>query len=187
MKINAILNQKEDEYNPTACVIEHITILDDAQFSVFRNNLLCDYAFIEENREWMYEDENGTLHAILALNEDTGDGILIESSGFSYARYSSYVPCILPHIVEQVQTVCEAVFSEAVFDMKKQFDIEEISQQYEIPLREGNGFDVLFATCLKEMQDIEHLEFFDDGKFEITLDRDCYPEHNQSNEMEVSL
>ena len=39
-------------------------------------------------------DNNGITHCLLVLGSDTEDGILINSEGYNYARYSAYIPNI---------------------------------------------------------------------------------------------
>ena len=40
----------------------------------------------------MYQDKNGVSHCLLVLGEGQDDGILVESEGSFYARYSAFVP-----------------------------------------------------------------------------------------------
>lgn len=54
--------------------------------------MLSNYKFIDQNKERMYVDENNVYHCLLVLGENQDDGILIESEGSSYARYSSFIP-----------------------------------------------------------------------------------------------
>lgn len=48
--------------------------------------------FIRENIDRMYQDEDGVNHCLLVLGEGCADGILVESEGSTYARYSAFVP-----------------------------------------------------------------------------------------------
>ena len=41
----------------------------------------------------MYQDNDGVNHCLLVLCEERDDGIIVESEGSSYARYSAYLPC----------------------------------------------------------------------------------------------
>ena len=92
MKINAILNRKENEYSISNCIVEKVVELKENQFKIFRENMLSDYKFIDQNKEHMYVDENGVYHCLLVLGENQNYGILIESEGSAYARYSSFIP-----------------------------------------------------------------------------------------------
>ena len=50
------------------------------------------YDFIKENIELMYCDNEGTFHCILVTSEKHDFGILVESEGYHYARYTAYLP-----------------------------------------------------------------------------------------------
>lgn len=181
MKINGIFNRKESSYEPKECVIEFIEIMTSTQFNYFNHNLLADYPFIIRHQNEMFHDESGTLHAILALNEETGDGIIIDSSGYAYPRNTSYVPCIKPYLDNQIAMICDRVLSEAVFNNKMEFDLTEVSEQYGVPLREGNGFGAMFAEQMQNASDVKRIEF-EDGMFEITLDSNEYTTHRMEME-----
>ncbi len=53
-----------------------------------------DYAFIQENIEHMHCDSSGVYHCLLLTGEGRNDGLLVESEGYGYCRYASYVPNI---------------------------------------------------------------------------------------------
>ena len=48
--------------------------------------------FIAENIDLMYQDDDDVFHCILVTGENRTDGILVESEGYGYARYASYIP-----------------------------------------------------------------------------------------------
>ena len=92
MKINVPLRRKDTEIETNQCVVEKIVELPANWFDHFSQNLLNDYDFILENADCMYQEQNGINHCLLVLGEGRDDGILIESEGSSYARYSAFVP-----------------------------------------------------------------------------------------------
>lgn len=51
-----------------------------------------DFDFIAELRDKLPVTNDNTRHCILALDEAGDDGILIDPQGYSYPRYSAYVP-----------------------------------------------------------------------------------------------
>ena len=53
-----------------------------------------DHAFIAENKDCMYREDGGVMHCLLALTENSSDGVVIESDVFPYARFAAYVPGI---------------------------------------------------------------------------------------------
>jgi hypothetical protein len=89
---NAIFHRKESSFETTPCIIEKAITLSDTEYDNFRGNMLKDYDFISDNKESMFVDTNGTTHCLLVLGENKDDGVLIDSQGFNYSRYSSFLP-----------------------------------------------------------------------------------------------
>ena len=82
------------EHEKNRFVIEKVVELDEKEFDEFADDLLSDYDFIKENVDLMYIDSDRVWHCILVRTVDRTDSILVESSGYHYARYSSYIPDI---------------------------------------------------------------------------------------------
>ena len=74
------------------CVIEKIIRLSGAEYDHFASNMLKDYDFIKDNAGHMYHGEAGRRHCLLVMGEGRRDGILVESQGYDYARYTSLLP-----------------------------------------------------------------------------------------------
>ena len=72
--------------------IENIVTLEPKFFEEFLDSPINDYDFIEDNRERMYTDKDGIWHCILVTAEGYNFGILVQSEGFSYARYAASIP-----------------------------------------------------------------------------------------------
>jgi hypothetical protein len=92
LKTKAVFERKTDDFQPRDCVIEKIIELASGEYDVFSKNMLNDYDFIKDNIDLMYCDGQGVYHCLLVMGQDRRDGILIESEGSSYARYSSFLP-----------------------------------------------------------------------------------------------
>ena len=92
MKINVPFRRKDTEIEISPCIVEKSIELPANLFEHFFQNLLNDYDFILENTDYMYQDKNGVSHCLLILGEGQNDGILVESEGSAYARYSAFVP-----------------------------------------------------------------------------------------------
>lgn len=91
MKINVPLRRKDTEIETSPCVVEKTIELGADEYKTFSQNLLENYDFIFENSDCMYT-RDGVLHCLLVLGKDQNDGILVESEGSAYARYSAFVP-----------------------------------------------------------------------------------------------
>ena len=93
MKANFIRKAVNYELIPQdEFVIEKKVVLDSELFEQFINNPLNDYDFIKENVEIMHCDNDGVFHCILITSNQHDYGILVESEGYHYARYTAYLP-----------------------------------------------------------------------------------------------
>ncbi|MEL7568939.1 MAG: DUF6329 domain-containing protein [Eubacteriaceae bacterium] len=70
---------------------ETIIELSEEEYNYFADNLLEDFDFISKHKEKMYTDINNVWHCILIKAKGAENGILIESEGYDYARYSAYL------------------------------------------------------------------------------------------------
>ncbi|MBU1093333.1 MAG: hypothetical protein KKH01_02595 [Firmicutes bacterium] len=93
MKANFIRKAVNYELIPQdEFVIEKEVLIEPNLFETFIKNPLDDYDFIKENIELMHCDNEGTFHCILVTSEQHDFGILVESEGYHYARYTAYLP-----------------------------------------------------------------------------------------------
>ena len=72
--------------------IEEVVGLEPEEFESFADNLLDDFDFIAKRVNKMYMDADKVWHCILIKAKGAKDGILTESEGYDYARYSAYYP-----------------------------------------------------------------------------------------------
>lgn len=89
--MKADFRRKEPESNASECVVEKTIVLPEAEYQYFAKHLLRDYDFIRDNRELMYERDD-VWHCLLVAGKDSHEGILVESEGSNYARYSALMP-----------------------------------------------------------------------------------------------
>ena len=62
------------------------------EFENLKSYPLRDNKLIAENVDMMYCDNDDKYHCLLVYDAEQGDGLLIESEGTAYARYSQYIP-----------------------------------------------------------------------------------------------
>lgn len=93
--------------------IEKNIHLPAAQFEQMLRKPLADQQFLTENAELMRQDDKGVYHCLLVTGEGHSDGLLVESEGFSYARYAAYMPeataLRYPSLAKQNQELAKAV------------------------------------------------------------------------------
>lgn len=92
LKVNANFQRKECQLQTNPCVVEKIISLPPDEYDAFSHSLLRDQDFIRDNVEHMYVDDEEVSHCLLVIPETGGDGILVESQGYDYARYAAPLP-----------------------------------------------------------------------------------------------
>ena len=90
--INTNLNYKASSYVPDKCVVERVVEISGTDFKRLLAAPLEDKEYIKQYCELMRTDDDGTSHCILVVDHHSGDGLLIESEGYNYARYSQHIP-----------------------------------------------------------------------------------------------
>jgi hypothetical protein len=72
-------------------IIEKVVELGQDEYDEFAANLMDHYGFIEANIPSMFVDTDDVWHCILVRAAGAEDGILVESEGYTYARYAAYL------------------------------------------------------------------------------------------------
>ena len=166
LKTNAIFFRKVSELETQPCVIEAIQLMNQSEYDELSKGLLRDRSFISDKKEDMFTDLSGQTHCLLALNEESGDGILIDSSGYNYARYISFMPNIKAYIDQQISQVADQILQEAAENTSNGSWIvyfDEIAEQHSLNVKVNNGIGTLLVN---ELQGREEMA-------EINLEEDC--------------
>ena len=109
---SAQLRRKESEQRVDRCKIEAVVELDSNQFYDFRNHLFDNQEFIKEHLDSMYQDSDGINHCLLVLGAGESDGVLIESEGSLYARYSALLPNARMFMQTQIEAIADKIIRE---------------------------------------------------------------------------
>lgn len=72
--------------------IEQIVILSPAEYDYFSNHFLEKLPYVEEYKNIMRYDTDGKHHCVLVTSTNSIEAIIVNSEGYSYARYTAYVP-----------------------------------------------------------------------------------------------
>ena len=90
--INTILRRKEVAFETAPCVVEKAVGISHAEFENLRMNALKDNDIIRRNKGNMWFGTDDRYHCLLVYDKEQGDGLLVESEGYDYARYAQYIP-----------------------------------------------------------------------------------------------
>ncbi|WP_312812902.1 DUF6329 domain-containing protein [Sedimentibacter sp.] len=167
----AIFERKISAFDTQACVINGIEIMDENEFEEFSSNLLNDRTFIADRKDEMYIDSAGQKHGLLALNKDSGDGILIDSQGYDYPRYTAFMPNIKPYIDSQISIVAEQIIKEAAENTSNgswAIYFDEIEESHGLVVKENNGIGTMLLDELTSRDEIAEIEVLDDC-FDMTI------------------
>lgn len=175
LRTKGFFERKINEFKLNDCVIEGIELMDEREFKEFSETLLEDKDFIKDREDEMYIDTRGVVHGLLALDMDSGDGILIDSQGFNYARYTAYLPNIKQYIDNQISMVVDKVIEEATSNSSNGSWViyfDEIEENHGLIVKENNGIGTLLLAELEEREELAELEIGED-----CFDMMFYSEH----------
>ena len=92
MKIEAIFEGKSGATSPKNVIVEKAIVLNKDAYERFFENPLYDYDFIENNRNLMFTDENGSFHCLLVTGRGRVDGLLLHAEDGAKNTLTSYLP-----------------------------------------------------------------------------------------------
>ena len=91
LTLNIPLMGKEPCHEPDKCVVEKAIPIPHSEFEKINSKLLEPNNYVEIYKDLMLEAD-GINHCILLYDKSSGDGLLVNSEGCGYARYSQYIP-----------------------------------------------------------------------------------------------
>jgi len=179
----ANFRSKDAEIAAQDCVIEKVIRLSGAEFDSFSHNLLRDQDFITENRDLMFYDENRRRHCLLVVGDDRRDGILVDASGYDYARYTALLPNAedfltmsqYPALVElnrKLTTIVDAIAEQGGAgspDGRGIVNLQDWEDLYDIDLMTNNTLRSTMLSMLNERPEIRDWEL-DGGQLIVYRD-----------------
>ena len=160
MKIKANLLCKPGNFQMDDCQIEKVVELSHAEFSKLRIMPLEDQPFIAENRSCMYS-EDGIQRCLLALGQGSNDGVLIESEGYSYARYAAYIPGMRDIVKAEMNRTAEFIVQQGTEKSPNASWCVRFDELGELNIQEGNGLDSMLRAALKDRPEVAAVDMHD--------------------------
>ena len=165
LRTHANWQRKEPELSADECKIEAVVELDDYQFRSFSHHMLDNYDFIRDHVDTMYRDRDGLDHCLLVLGECHEEGILVESEGSAYARYSSLLPNARSFMQKNIQTMADELIKEGTAQTgngKWIISFEEISQHFDCTVTPTNGIGQMLIQEMEARDDVANLVIAED-------------------------
>jgi hypothetical protein len=128
------------------------------------------YYFIAENQDYMWID-HGEMHCLLVACEDSCEGILVESEGSDYARYSAFVSDTsvflkrkyhaLEDMNSRLEAAVDSIIQKSISESEESsfYSLAEMSEQYGLS---GEMLE-LAAEMLGERDEVTEMSFQEDG------------------------
>ena len=91
MKINAQMKCKAAGFDLDECHIERVIEIPKVDFFALAHCPMGRHSVVQANQDVMGYDAD-VFHCLLILGEGQRDGLLVDSEGYDYCRYSSYLP-----------------------------------------------------------------------------------------------
>ena len=89
--LNANMICKSSGFRPQECTVEKVIEVSQEEFQHFIEAPTLRNYYLPQYKKLMgYYDDS--YHGVLFVNEENGDGLLVNSEGADYARYSQYIP-----------------------------------------------------------------------------------------------
>lgn len=177
MKLNARFESKANAIDVQPFRIVALEKLNDTQWQYFSQSMLDDYDMIRKHADSLFVDPNGVTNALLVLNEKTGEGILVNSEGSAYARYSAYLPFAKPYLDYELALIADYCVSEGVGNTSDglwAISFDEICEHYGIDFSEDNGLRETLLDMLRARDEVAEIVMTED-EFEIKYSLDYCP------------
>lgn len=151
------MNRKEPMIKPEACRIVDIKELPASRFEEFRKNLLNDYDFISDVAEDLHGGEEAT-NCLLVLGEGYPYGILVNSEGSAYARYSGIMPHARQVVEAHLNKLADYCVEEGISnteDGKWTITYDELYEHFGTVVTPSNGWGEMLLAKLKLQDEVD--------------------------------
>lgn len=122
-------------------------------------------------------ERDGVTSALLVLNNTTGEGILVNSEGSTYARYSAYLPFAKPYLdyeIARIADYCVSEGAENTSDGLWAITFDEVCEHFNIDLSDDSEIRDDLLDILRTREEIAEIVATEDG-FEIKYSMDICP------------
>ena len=183
MIVQTWFDRKPERYaRPPESVVEKMVELSAAQFAAFLNEPLMDQTFISENVELMHHDGERD-HCLLVLEQGKDDGLLVQSEGFSYARYAAYLPSARIILNAAVEQAAELIVRDGTDNTPHgmwRHLTDSLYQQTGLVAEADNGIGPLLVEALRRRPEVKEVELHGkviELRFHLDHCKNLSPEH----------
>lgn len=166
--MKAIFERKPSDFDLRSFEVSKTIRLPTEVFEAVLQKPMRDYDFIQENIDQMHCDSSGVYHCLLLTGEGRNDGLLVESEGYGYCRYASYVPDIsalaspaLQQLNERMTAAADYIVTTGTQNTTEGnwiIGFDEIEKQTGINLEFNDGICNVLVDMLHEREPVADVE-----------------------------
>lgn len=172
---------KDPKINPEVCQVVAIRELSASRFEHFRTHLLEDQDFISEVAEDLHGADHDGTRCLLVLGEGYPYGILVNSEGFDYARYSGILPHARQMVDEHLDQMAGYCVKEGIThsgDGSWTISFDELYEHFGTEIKPNNGWGEMLLEKVKQQAEVDEIIATED-EFEIQYHLENCPECQQ--------
>ena len=189
MKGTTQFRRKDQEIFLDKFRVVAVTTLEPSQFEYFSKHLLDDFSFIEKFADGLCVREDGYADSLLVLNSESEDGILVNSEGSYYARYSSFLPYAKPMLKKQIKEIVDEIIEGRFGELDKgnwYIGFDDIKEHFDLTVTKENGIGELIIEELESREEVDEIIASEDA-IEITEYLNEVPESATREERLMTL
>ena len=189
MKGTTQFRRKDQEMFLDKFRVVAVTTLEPSQFEYFSKHLLDNFSFIEKFADELCVREDGYADSLLVLNSESEDGILVNSEGAHYARYSSFLPYAKPMLKKQIKEIVDEIIEGRFGELDKgnwYIGFDDIKEHFDLTVTKENGIGELIIEELESREEVDEIIASEDA-IEITEYLNEVPESATREERLMTL
>ena len=176
MKFKANFVEKPVNFQMDDCQIEKVVELSHEDFCRLKITPLTDQPFIMENKDCMFY-RDGVIHCLLALDQGSNDGVLVDTEKYDCARLAAYIPGMRDIVNAEMDRAADFIIrwgTENTASGGWCVYFEDLEEHLDLTVREGSGLDSMLRAALKQRPEVSAVDMHD-GCIEV----EYHPEYCQ--------
>ena len=160
MKIRAEMGRQRAPLLPREYQVDKVVELPNTIFGGFLVWPLERYEFIRENRVDPYQEDD-SIHCLLALSDESPDGILIQCGEDGRAACAAYVAGARDVVQARLDRVADFIVRQGTQRTASggwYVYREELEELFGVTIREGNGLDAMMRDTLERRPEVARVE-----------------------------
>ena len=163
MKFKANFVEKPANFQMDDCQIEKVVELSREDFGRLKITPLANQPFLAEHRDCMFH-RDGVIHCLLALDQGSNDGVLVDAEQYNCARLAAYIPGMRDIVNAQMDRAADFIIQRGTENTASgswcvYFD--DLEEHLDLTVREGSGFDSMLRAALKRRPEVSAVDMHD--------------------------